>query len=343
MNALANDQLERLRRLLRGSGLDISFGLYTGNSDTATRNLSEEPADTERQTRLDIRRNPPDILLTNYKQMEFLLVRPEDRILFTPALRYLVLDELHSYRGALATEIACLIRRLKHSAGISRGGLIGIGTSATVSSDLDGAARLAQFVSSLFGEQFDTDRIIGEDLAPLPPGGGLTTPPPPSLTDNDLLNVDCDDNAKVLALLEKLTGAKPPEGDSITGRVSAALKDNRLARTLEEIFSQPQSIDDAVTIIRDSIPERSSTTPEDIKREAEAYLLLGSIGDESNPPRLRPKFHLFLHGVYDVWLCLNPSCRRLLFQGTDQCPHCKSAARAHQLPVHLEPPRRVLP
>ena len=113
MNALANDQLERMRALLRGTGLEVSFALYTGDSDTATRNLREEPAETERLSRAAIRRQPPDILLTNYKQLEFLLVRAEDRPLFTPALRYLVLDELHSYRGALATEIACLIRRLK--------------------------------------------------------------------------------------------------------------------------------------------------------------------------------------------------------------------------------------
>jgi ATP-dependent helicase YprA (DUF1998 family) len=96
MNALANDQLERMRALLRGSGLDVSFALYTGDSDTATRNLREEPAETERLSRAAIRRQPPDILLTNYKQLEFLLVRAEDRPLFTPALHYLVLDEHQS-------------------------------------------------------------------------------------------------------------------------------------------------------------------------------------------------------------------------------------------------------
>jgi ATP-dependent helicase YprA (DUF1998 family) len=87
MNALANDQLERLRRLLRGSNIDLSFALYTGDSDVIAKNLREEPAEQEQTGRANIRKNPPDILLTNYKQLEFLLVREGDRALFTPSLR----------------------------------------------------------------------------------------------------------------------------------------------------------------------------------------------------------------------------------------------------------------
>jgi ATP-dependent helicase YprA (DUF1998 family) len=87
MNALANDQLERLRRMLRGSGLNLSFALYTGDSEKSGGNLREAPAETERLTRASIRSNPPDLLLTNYKQLEFLLIRREDRGLFTESLR----------------------------------------------------------------------------------------------------------------------------------------------------------------------------------------------------------------------------------------------------------------
>lgn len=61
MNALANDQLERLRRLLRGSGLNVSFALYTGDSDKTALSLREAPAETEKLTRAAIRSNPPDI------------------------------------------------------------------------------------------------------------------------------------------------------------------------------------------------------------------------------------------------------------------------------------------
>ncbi|MFP5288789.1 MAG: DEAD/DEAH box helicase, partial [Thermoanaerobaculia bacterium] len=162
MNALANDQLERLRRLLRGTGVDLSFALYTGDSDATTMRLQEEPAETERLKRADIRTSPPDLLLTNYKQLEFLLVRREDRALFGPALRYLVLDEVHSYRGALATEIACLIRRLKARAGVEPGELLAIGTSATVASGDEGRKALAAFASTLFGERVDEEALVIE-------------------------------------------------------------------------------------------------------------------------------------------------------------------------------------
>jgi ATP-dependent helicase YprA (DUF1998 family) len=91
MNALANDQLDRLRTLLRGSGLPVSFGLYV-QQDAEKLDLSEPPVEElERLNRTQIRNDPPDILLTNYKMLEYLLVRKEDRHLFTPALRYLVL------------------------------------------------------------------------------------------------------------------------------------------------------------------------------------------------------------------------------------------------------------
>ena len=89
--------------------------------------LGEEPAETERLDRAAIRNDPPDILLTDYKQLEFLLVRRDDR---RRSLGYLVVDEIHSYRGALAAEIACLIRRLKAHAGLRPGELVAIGTSA---------------------------------------------------------------------------------------------------------------------------------------------------------------------------------------------------------------------
>jgi ATP-dependent helicase YprA (DUF1998 family) len=162
MNALANDQLERLRKILRGTGLQISFGLYTGDSDSAAQSLRELPAETERLTHAAVRNDPPDIILTNYKQLEFLLTRREDRWLFAWALRFLVLEEIHSYRGALATEIACLIRRLKSHAGLRPGEIICIGTSATVASKAGALNSLARFARTIFGEEVLTDSIIGE-------------------------------------------------------------------------------------------------------------------------------------------------------------------------------------
>ncbi len=327
MNALANDQLERLRRLLRGAGLDLSFGLYTGDSDKAVQALREEPAETERTTRAAIRRDPPDILLTNYKQLEFLLIRREDRELFTPALRYLVLDEIHSYRGALATEIACLIRRLKAHSGLAPGQLVAIGTSATVASREGGLEALAAFASALFGEEVLPGDIIAETYNDPPEEGEAYLPPLPVLTDEELAAFDPESDAAVVELAERLTGKACPATGPVAERVAAVLRGNRVVRELERIFAEPRTVREAVQKIRTLDPERAQAEEALLRREIEAYLMVGSVGDEDHPPRLRPKLHTFFHGVYDVGLCLNPDCRTLVPHGGSECSRCGSAAR----------------
>ena len=327
MNALANDQLERLRRLLRGSSLDLSFALYTGDSDAAAQSLGEAPAETERLTRARIRSDPPDLLLTNYKQLEFLLIRREDRQLFTRSLRYLVLDEIHSYRGALATEIACLIRRLKAHAGLRPGELVAIGTSATVASKEGGSEALARFATTLFGETVAPNDIIGECYAMPSAKGESWTPLPPQLDDAALRGLDPGNDTSVVALAERLTGKRCPPGGPVASRVAAVLDGNRVVQVLEEIFAEPVSLDAAVHRVKDSFPDRADLPTEVVRREVEAYLLVGSVGDEEHPPRLRPKLHTFFHGVYDVALCLNPDCRMLVPQGGAECIRCGSVAR----------------
>lgn len=324
MNALANDQLGRMRVLLGGTGLDLSFGLYTGDSDATSLQLPMPPVEMERPTREALRREPPDILLTNYKQLEFLLVRRADRAFFTPALRYLVLDELHSYSGALATEIACLIRRLKVTAGIAPGTLLGIGTSATIGSGPDAAAALAKFASVLFGEDVRPEDMLRESRKPRSRSGNPYVPPFSALSEDELSAIETKDEAAIVALAEKLTGRACAAAGSVAERVAGALAGNTVVEVLEEALEAPARLDEVATHLA-AIAGRETCTPEDLAREAEAYLLVGSAGDESHPPRLRPKLHTFFHGVYDVSLCL--SCRRLVPHGADRCPACDSITR----------------
>ena len=326
MNALANDQLERMRRLLRGSGLDISFALYTGDSDTTNLTLREEPAETERLTRADIRRHPPDILLTNYKQLDFLLVRKVDQPLFTPALRYLVFDEIHSYRGALATEIAWLIRRLKAQARLKAGQLVAIGTSATVTSAPAGAEALAGFASALFGEKVRPEDIICETYVPREEHSEPYTPALADLDAGKLSEFDPQDEAQVVALAEQLTGKRCPAEGPIAERVAAVLAGNRIVEALETFFAEPHTVHEAADFVRTTVPERHDAPLAKIRQEIEGYLLVGSVGDEDHPPRLRPKLHTFFHGVYDVHLCLDPNCRTLVPHGGSECPKCGSLA-----------------
>lgn len=170
MNALATDQANRLaKEIVTRKGLTgITAGLYVGDE-------SEDKSTTVRHIAGDrytlitdrdrIREEPPDILLTNYKMLDFLLLRARDAALWRhnklDTLRYLVVDELHAYDGAQGTDLGCLIRRLKARLRMPAGALVCVGTSATLG--IEGNDRLLTFAHEVFGEEFDTTAVIGEE------------------------------------------------------------------------------------------------------------------------------------------------------------------------------------
>lgn len=329
MNALANDQLERLRALIRDSDVPLTFALYTGESETVASTLGEPLAGHELTQRQAIRENPPDIILTNYKQLEFLLIRQADRALFTRALRFLVLDEIHSYRGALATEIACLIRRLKARCGLGSGELRCIGTSATVSRDHGGDEALAAFASGLSDESFTVADVFGEIYREEPQQSEAFMPPLVNPTDDELLAAATADAEEAIVVAERLCGRKAPAEGSATVRLASLLAGNVLVEALREAAREPRSYEELANALIERPPAGAEITigAGALARLIEAYVAIGSIGDEAQRPLLRPKLHTFFHGVYDVGLCLNPECRTLVRDGSESCPHCGASVR----------------
>jgi len=169
MNALANDQLKRLRRLLK-SYPDITFGSYTGETESDEKraverfrrmNPKEDLLPNELLSREKMKESPPHILLTNYAMLEFLLLRPEDHVFFDGEYardwRFIVIDEVHIYSGAKGIEMAILLRRLKDRVVESRpGALQCIGTSATlVGNEEKDFKQVVRFGERLFGEKFE--------------------------------------------------------------------------------------------------------------------------------------------------------------------------------------------
>jgi hypothetical protein len=159
MNALANSQREELKRFLDAphGATPVTFARYTG----------QESSD-ERER---IKNNPPDILLTNFMMLELLMTRQSelDRTVIENCrnLRFIVLDELHTYRGRQGADVAMLMRRLRARVGNPRTPPICIGTSATMASN-DGPADhkpiVADVASRLFGTRIGRDAIITETL-----------------------------------------------------------------------------------------------------------------------------------------------------------------------------------
>ncbi|MGP5124258.1 DEAD/DEAH box helicase [Glutamicibacter ardleyensis] len=182
MNALANDQANRLAKLLTEhpelSG--ITAGIYTGQQESSRTRVSADGLINDRDV---FREDPPDILLTNYKMLDMLLLRHQDAPMWkksATSLQYVVLDEFHTYDGAQGTDVAMLLRRL----GIALkshwpenfeshqflsetdrdrplGRMTPVATSATLGSKGDPEAML-QFAETVFGEPFDQDAVITE-------------------------------------------------------------------------------------------------------------------------------------------------------------------------------------
>lgn len=181
MNALANDQRERIGSYLEQlakANLDFkfTFGRYTGETPEdikdAYRNgkkAHENRLAGELVFRSEMRESPPNILLTNYSMLEYLLLRPDDSPFFdgtkANSWKFIVLDEAHLYKGAKGLEMSMLLARLKER--IRRNNpeikFNCIATSATIVGGLDKTKEAANFATNLFGERFElTDIIYGE-------------------------------------------------------------------------------------------------------------------------------------------------------------------------------------
>lgn len=167
MNALATDQAIRIARTIhRTPSLAgrIRAGLYIGETPGHRRETHKEMGPAHLITdRDEMRRSPPDILLTNYKMLDYLLLRGQDQGLWASnepgTLRFLVVDELHTFDGPQGTDLACLIRRLKDRLSVKEGSLCCVGTSATLG---EGGSTLRTYAAEVFGEAFDEEAVVME-------------------------------------------------------------------------------------------------------------------------------------------------------------------------------------
>src|SRR5579885_3292481 len=159
MNALANSQMIELEKFLRWGYAEgkspVTFARYTGQERGEQRNA--------------IIAQPPDILLTNYVMLELILTRvAEQKLLANAHLRFLVLDELHTYRGRQGADVALLVRRVRNR--LAGDDLQCVGTSATLSSSESYAERqadVARMATQIFGTPIGSEHVIGETLRPV--------------------------------------------------------------------------------------------------------------------------------------------------------------------------------
>jgi len=334
MNALANDQRERLGEICKvlkesGSRFHFTFGQYIGETpedeDDSQRHARVHLADRDRKgysiiknehvvhgelvLRSEMRRTPPHILLTNYSMLEYLLLRPDDSPLFDSGRAqwwtFLVLDEAHQYRGSRGIEMAMLLRRLKQR--LYEGGRAEpfrcIATSATLVGGESDKAAVAQFASDLFGEEFRAeDLILGETIpVPEPRAQRLSCEDYRSL--KGVIQKGTIQNVDHLTEIASKVGVPLLEGEELEKKAGRILQDDGRATALRRLITgNPLEVQKVAEQIFDDLPPG-----EQVPALAELVeLLLQAKEPESGAPLLSARYHLFLRSLEGAFVSLWP-------------------------------------
>jgi hypothetical protein len=304
MNALANSQQEELRKFLDGNpgGIPVTFARYTGQES--------------QEEREKVRNDPPDILLTNFMMLEMLMTRQNelDRkvIANCAGLRFIVLDELHTYRGRQGADVALLMRRLRARVANPAKPPICIGTSATMASgdeNTDKLALVAGVASQLFGTAVSAASVISETLQ--------------RATDHAR---SADKGLGDLAAAVKDAAANP----RYAGKANAEIAKDPLAIWVETrlglanveskpIRGRPQSLEDATHRL-----EADTKLPAAVCREAlQSALLAFSLPENErgvsggvSEPLFAFKLHQFIAGAHRLYATLDaPNARSVTCEG----------------------------
>ena len=330
MNALAEDQLERLRGLLAGTG--ISFGMYVGKTperssdvtgkrletgaslaayEAAVRHRAGErergarnagnyaihPAE-ERCSREEMRApsQQPRILLTNVKQLELLLTRQKDVELFQGAnLQFVVFDEAHTFKGAQGAETACLIRRLRSFCGRAAGEVTCIAASATMVDPNGSDAPGREFAVRFFGVdgakvEVVTEEYIDEEWAEKRTNPGLLRIAPRDALERVLTVIGAGDDATIIRAVVDTTGLVLPT-DRWRDDLFQALAANELLFAAVQGLRRPKQLAELCAHLT-----KGFSRPVD-EAEILFWLALGAAARREGRPLVRPVLHVFVRGI----------------------------------------------
>lgn len=318
MNALANDQMKRLRSLLKDYP-EITFGRYTGETLDAEKHAREDyvlkkelelrahgktrgvdysivdlnPLPNELISREAMRESPPHLLLTNYAMLEYLLLRPDDTTFFDGKLarswKFIVLDEAHTYKGANGTEIALLLRRLKQRILYDEmKPLRCIATSATLGSP-DALPDLAKFASDIFAEDFQIQDII-------------TSTRKKRVRDDSMKRYTLSDYRQFKVHVQGIQS----EEDGNIWLYNRLLPDERILSLLNFLETKPKNFETVATHVFADLGTESE--------QQEALVLLIELGsraklDSETNALIPARYHLFVRALEGFYVSLYPDNR----------------------------------
>lgn len=363
MNALANDQVKRLREIFRTLP-EITFGRYTGETaqeqptaiEQYRQQFHTDPLPNELLSRAVMQATPPHILLTNFAMLEYLLLRPDDSSLFDGATgkhwRFIILDEAHTYAGAQGIEVAMLLRRLRDRVVASeRGRLCCIATSATLGRGREDFPAVAQFAEAMFDEPFSAEDIVEAQRQPvvMDPARQLHVPPAIYSDLHQLLRTATDPVACLRALQQAVdtvpslrdhahaaTAALAAlAGQRLTAEEQPAawlshllLHDRRLITLRQDLGQAPVYLEDAAHRLFPTDADRLTHLVDLIA------LAVRARPDASSAALLPARYHLFVRALTGAWVCFGDHGGhgpRVLLNTHEVCPECATERAVFEL------------
>jgi len=295
LNALIASQQDRLGKWTKPFGGKIRYALYNGEMPEDDKDTRERIVPEQVLCRRTLRSNPPPILVTNVTMLEYLTVRRKDRPILDASrgkLRWIILDEAHSYTGSNAAEIALLLRRVLLAFDVTPDQVRFVATSATIGEGADVTEELRRFLRNVSGSpEEQVHVVVGHRRTP-------NLPPPDqgkSLGGIDMSELDAG------AAFEQLA-RNPVVQNQVAGLTQGPRVWSTVARELNETGAEPEA------------------------------LALALAHAEKDGERLLPlRVHAFHRAIPGLWTCLNPDCAEraegwpyggVLPEAVDRCPAC---------------------
>lgn len=302
MNALANSQMKEIEKFIGQSGLPDAL-------KPVVKRYTGQESQEERQR---IAANPPDILLTNYMMAELLLTRQDDLdaqvVKNATGLEFIILDELHTYRGRQGADVAVLVRRLRDRCTPDKAPIC-IGTSATMASEGTEESRavaVAKVATRLFGSEIGPDAVIDESLQ--------------RATDDTITLAHA-----IAGLADVLKQPIPTNLDDEQLRKHPLAVWAELALGLDDGLElkrkKPIPFEDAVKRLAND----SGVDQEQCRKHLEDFLTLVSLpedqrGGTGDGAFLAFKLHRFISGAGEIFTTLTDKPRAVLFEGQLEDP-----------------------
>lgn len=290
LNALINSQRDRLRAWTHEFGNALRFCLYNGNTNES-KHPDQAKTPNEILTRTLLRSEPPPLLVTNATMLEYMLVRQNDAPILQRSqgtLRWIVLDEAHTYIGSQAAELSLLLRRVMHAFGVKSEDVRFVATSATIGNK--GDEPLKHYLADLAGIAAEKVTVIGgkRDARRLGDRKG-----------------DYKQKTPIRALLEI------DQGQSASKQRYRALKDHPISHKLREELTQNSGVPKSLTQLSHALFGNVTNIEQTL---AWLDLCSGTALPEENNQSERPflplRAHLFHQVVNGLWCCVDPNCSR---------------------------------